>query len=95
MSIPIFSLEGLAAWLEQQPGETEYNYGLSSDCLIARYCRDRGAEYDPVAVDRETFINNGRCDDLHEQLEWIAVVPPRTYAAALDRCRARMAEAVQ
>lgn len=38
----VFSLDGLIAWLEKQPPETEYNFKDTRDCLLCRYFRAMG-----------------------------------------------------
>ena len=82
----VFTLPSLLAWLEQQPGETEYEYFSFRDCLVCRY----GAE----------FLSNNKFEELVQEdflkyaNHYIAAPYPRTYAAAATRCRAHMAEVV-
>jgi len=72
----VFSLEGLLAWLETQPGETEYNFSVVEDCLITRYLTAHGYDWGSYPQ-----FTNGytRCR--------VAASSPRTYAAATTRCR--------
>ena len=79
MSIPIFSVHGLIAWLETQDPETEYDYTKGGDCLIQRYLKDRGVNvprfgYDPLELEKWG-------------LRTIAGTDPYNYAAALARAK--------
>jgi hypothetical protein len=47
-----FSLSALVAWLEKQPGETEYDFLSCDDCLVARYLRDVMGWDDPSGKTR-------------------------------------------
>lgn len=77
----IFSLDGLIAWLEKQPGEREYDFNnCSGECLIGRYL---------VAVTGcNTHVYTkvfGRNIDHYRS---VAYAQPWTYGAALARARA-------
>ncbi len=78
MSINIFSVTGLIAWLETQDPETEYDFGdVLGNCLIARYARAMGTNF-PVLHGH--FFDN-------ENLG-LACSRPWTYGAALARAKA-------
>lgn len=46
----VFSLGPFISWLENQPQETEFQYGDPADCVCARYCRDAGISYVPPGL---------------------------------------------
>ena len=81
MSIPVFSVHGLIAWLETQDPETEYDFGLTETCLATRYFKQFGVElegtfeYGPINVSRDSI--------------WSKIVQgrPWTYGAALARAK--------
>ena len=80
------SLEGLVAWLEQQPPETEYDWhDVRGGCLIGKYFKAIDAEehqYDQVFKDCPK--NYGKvCSSFSG---------PTTFGAALARARAILAE---
>ena len=86
----VFSLEGLIAWLEQQPGGTEYCWaslssGDNGGCLIHRYLGDNGQhpgqDYLKFA---DCLAPGSQAYALDIQ---IVMAHPRTYAAALTRAR--------
>ncbi len=87
----VFSLEGLAAWLEQQPGETEYDYDCIGGCLLHIYFTARGLK--PKYIGSQTWCDEDGGDyDLPAEFNNVAVYHPHTYAAALERTRAAIAE---
>lgn len=80
----VFSLEGLIAWLETQPGETAYEFSNNEgDCLIGRYGRAHGEGRFWRSVHTAFFEKN-----------WLRVAShdPYTYSAALTRARALLAQ---
>lgn len=80
----VFSLEGLAAWLETEDGATEYDYwNAEGKCLIGRYLHSCNV-FD-FSAGYLKFAN----PDARVQ---IAGARPWTYAAALRRARALLAE---
>lgn len=91
----VFSLEGLAAWLETQDGATEYSYSDIGDCLLCRYFRCVGKSVRRVSpaywVDTNGD-NHKYPSSLDEAAASIEINGFKTYAAALDRCRALIAE---
>lgn len=91
----VFSLEGLIAWLEQQPGETKYDYADPRDCLLCRYFRDRGI--DVVDLGPYDFTTPEKEENPYPYvLASVANNPPNyTYAAVLDRARTLLAEREQ
>lgn len=79
----VFSLAGLIAWLETQPGETKYNWYRIRECLFCQYL-------DAVGVPRQYGIHPdmenivGGSVEVYHQVgsSW-----PWTFGAALDRAR--------
>ena len=81
MSINIFSVAGLIAWLETQDPETEYDYNdCSGNCLMGRYARAMGTNF---TVLHGHFFDNGNLG--------LACSTPWTYGAALARAKAMAA----
>ena len=85
MSIPVFSLQGLIAWLETQPAETEYEYTNTSDCLLCRYFKARGVPVSYMGGVR-WFDHTGNAHPLPDGLR--AAPHAHTYGAALARAKA-------
>lgn len=89
----VFSLEGLIAWLETQPPETEYDFRDILDCLLCRYGRAAGLNVHSAGgsdivryrQDGSTERSAGFAKDVASDLPW-------TYGAALTRARALLAE---
>ncbi len=73
------SLVGLIAWLETQPGETEYWFINPDDCLVARYLKAIGQPHRMATADIETVFG--------ERGYLAASRRPYTYKAALRRAR--------
>lgn len=77
------SLEGLIAWLEQQPSDKEYPYhDIQGACMVGQYMASHG-----VTWSCRNFVNGwsslfGR----------ITAVQPWTFDAALERARAELAK---
>lgn len=89
MSIPVFSREGLIAWLETQDPATEYKYTDNDECLLCRYFRARGIplnDYRPLSFDEWTD-RDGVDHPLPEILDNISVDGVSTYGAALIRAK--------
>lgn len=77
----VLSVAGLIAWLERCPPETKYDFkNCSGECLLGQYFTARGVEWNSHYVLFEGLFG----DD-------IARTEPHTFAAALDRARARTA----
>ena len=78
-----FSMNGLIAWLEQQPPDKSYRYLSYDTCLAARFNESCGRNYEvpnPFAFWRYHKFEN--------KLEYsIAGIRPYTYGAALERAR--------
>lgn len=76
----VFSLEGLAAWLETQDPATAYRFrDVTGNCLIGRYARAMGQEWIPL---HRQAMDQG----------WLGrvctgVLGPETYGGALQRAR--------
>lgn len=88
MSIPVFSVHGLIAWLETQNPETEYNYMDSNDCLLCRYFRACGVRLrhnDPMGP-YEWMDADGIRHNLLPALDHISITAS-TYGAALARAK--------
>lgn len=73
----VFSLEGLIAWLENQPAETTYDPqdGVchAQDCLLGRYS---------VSIKKNFVI-----PDDFKIVAYRGLLAPQTYASALERAR--------
>jgi hypothetical protein len=86
-----FSLDALIAWLEKQPGETEYDYRDTDNkhggCLFSRYAVFLGysADFDGYA-DMIGAWGTFPGDPFEESR--LAVSEPHTLGAALQRARA-------
>lgn len=76
----VFSLDGLIAWLEHQPGERTYNWASCDRCLVAQYLRAVTGKPHPK---NEWIFSNalGR----HWGYFDIAGERPYTFGAALRR----------
>lgn len=89
----VFSLEGLIAWLEKQPQETEYEFSNIHDCLLCRYFRAMGKT--DVRIGGRSYLIDGDFGSLPDGLANTAVAigvnGNRTYASALHRARALQA----
>lgn len=86
VKVDVFSVAGLAAWLETQEGATEYDFhNCDGLCLLDQYLTASGqaGRYLKLALlEVAPFFNLGD----------LACAEPWTYGAALDRCRALLAE---
>lgn len=73
------TMEGLIAWLEQQPADGTYDYmDCSGGCLVGLY----------LGLDEDTF--NGFSNSNHPfegRVYDIACIRPWTFGAALERAR--------
>tara|TARA_R110000823_G_scaffold39872_2_gene106237 strand:+ start:838 stop:1149 length:312 start_codon:yes stop_codon:yes gene_type:complete len=87
----VFSLEGLAAWLETQDGETKYDFCDAGSCLITAWHVAHG-HHKITASQYSSGIYLWSEQEPDTVWSDIAQGYPRTYAAALDRCRALIAE---
>ena len=86
MSIPVFSVHAVIAWLETQAPETEYDfYDCAGDCLVARYGLAMGLGNGWHDLHNGAFNKNGVTD-------CVARPSPFNYGAALARAK-EMAEA--
>ncbi len=83
MSINIFSVSGLIAWLETQDPETEYNWADCRDCLGLRYLKARGVSEPERAYVALSKVAAGN-DDMGLT---ISIKRPWTYGAALARAK--------
>ena len=82
MSVNIFSIEGLIAWLERQDPETEYDWDdCDGDCLVARYGLAMGLGDGWKDLHNRAFSRNG-------VLASVALFEPWNYGAALARAKA-------
>jgi hypothetical protein len=84
----VFSLDGLIAWLEKQPGEREYDYCSSPDCLLTRYFASHGVDHTPPTPGKLTTscIYGGR-SIYNSPMHTAARHAPWTFGAALQRAR--------
>jgi len=82
----VFSLDGLLVWLETQPGETEWSYYDTRDCLLYRYFRTRGVPTKSCGGKWQRDPE-GNKHTLPRALADVAVQGGRTYASALDCAR--------
>jgi len=89
MSIPVFSIHGLIAWLETQDPETEYLYVSSQTCLLTKYFRSRGIKRKGVYRYGPLIVYSLNEDEHVNAPQWdkIAIGHPRTYGAALARAK--------
>lgn len=84
MTKPIYSKQGLIAWLETQDPTTTYSFTNPSQCLIATYLKAMGAQNTTVRVadlydwGLHGAANSGGIDD--------------TYGGALARAKAELAQ---
>lgn len=84
-----FSLESLIAWLEKQPGATEYCYSDTGHCLLAQYFEAAG--FEQALLGSET-ISWGNADiEVKLPLHFNEIAQGsggiRTFGAALERAR--------
>ena len=80
----VFSLDGLIAWLEQQPGETTYNFNdCCGLCLLSQYVTARLGRY-------SSGDDYCRMADVggFNVIQRLAGEEPWTFCAALQRARA-------
>jgi hypothetical protein len=88
----ILTVAKLAAWLETQDPDREYDYGDCENCMIAQYAKANGF---PRALsgantisDRATsniYIMPRQMDKAAQGYDWSHI---HTFGAALERCRA-------
>lgn len=88
----VFSLEGLIAWLETQPPETEYNFmDCNGGCLIGQYLLANGQEnfrkWHDVPPPLCAVAGQSACKDDGSP----AGEEGLTFGAALSRARALLA----
>lgn len=76
----VFSLDGLIAWLERQPADTQYDWNdCDGGCLIGLYGLSMGLGDDWRGLHSHFS---------HEGLLRVACRTPHTFGAALKRARA-------
>lgn len=82
-----YTLGHLAAWLETMPGDGEYCYVSAGACLIAQYFTAHNIAFRGVGG---TYWRdeNSLEKPLPPKFRAVAQGLPRTYSAALTRCRA-------
>ena len=82
----VFTLDGLIAWLERQPGARRYNYCDTGGCLLYQYFTTRGVPI--VSLNPYKWaVPNGRHHDYPRARDVVAIGYPRTFRAALKRAR--------
>lgn len=85
----VFSLEGLAAWLETQDPRKSYSYCDTGACLLHQYFSAAGVPVDLVGG--YTWDDtHGREHDLSVNFRYVSREYPHDMAAALSRCRTAM-----
>ena len=86
----VFSLEGLAAWLEKQPAEKRYCYLNTGACLLHQYVAASGL---PIqAMHSNCWISkDGTKHEYPRELNSVAV-QECTFGGALRRTRRMLAE---
>lgn len=85
----VFSLDGLIAWLENQPADQKYDYVCNGECLLALYFIHAGYENISMGIiefDYGKYWENKKC--LPEHFNNISIERPHTFGAALERARA-------
>jgi len=84
------SLGGMIQWLEQQPQDQTYNYSDIRKCACAQYYDSMGKSF------QEDLVLSKDLTDAHRIAHYlnysIAAKEPHTFAGALSRARAAMAE---
>lgn len=86
---PIYSLEGLEWWLSRQPANREYDYCAPFGCLLCQYIESRGVEH--AGIGSFAFIYfPGKAPYQFRAAYNVASDHPRTFGAALQRCRDAM-----
>jgi len=88
----VFSLEGLVWFLERQNPKAEYDYWCN-ECCLGNYFTSRGHKVVRVGARNIGLRLDGATIDipLYPGMNNIAASEPRTYGAALDRAKARIA----
>lgn len=90
-----FTLEGLIAWLEQQPAKEAYEFCRWDNCLIAQWLRgiDPNAHRTPNGQDGFHYTVNGRVINTY-RFKNIALgtghKERQTFGGALERARAAL-----
>lgn len=87
----VFSLEGLRDWILTQDLATEYNFCDARGCLITKW-QEAGGEHKINSREYSSGIVLYSAQVRDTVWSDVAQGCPRTYAAALDRCRALIAE---
>jgi hypothetical protein len=80
VAINPLTLEALISWLEKFPPEKTYDYMSVRWCLAARYNHSIKRKY-------EVSTTPWRTVSFDDKLEYIALVNPPTFGAALARAR--------
>lgn len=80
-----YSIEGLIAWLEKQPADTEYDWPDTHGCLACKYLEGIGRRELREGTLGSVFKNNWT---YHQ----VCAVEPWTFGAALKRARECAAE---
>ena len=87
----VFSLAGLAAWLEQQNQTTRYSYGDIHNCLLSTYFRAQGYRWaycGPFSVSfSRFFLPPLFSKKIPEEMDKVAV-SCETYGQALKMAKA-------
>ena len=82
------TLDGLIAWLEQQPADGSYDFGDPKACAAGRY-------YKSIGANPEQWITGGLCSNSIAnqlgvdgiRLMWALSSAPRSFGGALNRLR--------
>lgn len=90
----VFSLKGLIAWLEKQPGWAEYNVLDAENCMLGQWTRfiDPSTKYETFGGPYEYIIHGRRVDLI--KFKQIAI-NSHNFGAALERARKLASSPVQ
>lgn len=89
---PVFSLQGLIAWLETQPPDKRYWYLSKKHCLLAQYFRAHGLHYQQPCPFSSMLGLRER--DVRDDMESVGAGRPWKFGAALSRARALLGKGV-
>lgn len=80
----LLSLESLVAFLATKPANRTYLWGHPDRCALGQWLR-------AIRFDKSLIVKQS-CDFAqHQPFEYIALTPPYTFGAALERARAALA----